>query len=135
MIAIRSNGTATPGKTAGKNLGGNAINAVNTVSYGRNAVFTVDGYNLLTSQFAISGSNSVGDLWGYIWGYLRNSPQRKVSTIMYLGREFEFCFRTQTTTCAGSGSRCGTGPVYQASASYSHRLHNHSRHTTQQLRG
>ena len=33
MIAIRSNGTATPGKTAGKNLVGNAINVVNTITW------------------------------------------------------------------------------------------------------
>lgn len=95
MIAIRSNGTATPGKTAGKNLPGGAINAMNTVSYQIDSKSAVDGYNLLTSQFAISGSNSIGDLWGYIWGYLRNSPQRNVSTINHLCCGFESCCRTQ----------------------------------------
>ena len=37
----------------------------------------------------------MGHLWGYFWGYLRNSTQRNVSTIRYLGCVFESCCRTQ----------------------------------------
>ena len=37
----------------------------------------------------------MGHLWGYFWGYLRNSTQRNVSTIRYLGCVFESWCRTQ----------------------------------------
>ena len=77
MIAIRSNGTATPGKTAGKNLPGGAINAMNTASYGRNAVFTVAFY---FSVLTILGTN-LSPICGGTFGGISETAHRETSAL------------------------------------------------------
>ena len=77
MYAIRSNGTATPGKTAGKKSACGAINVANTITWWLGSESAGDGYNLLTSRKCRKTRLDNGAFVGVLLGVSEKQPTDK----------------------------------------------------------